>query len=231
MATLKLKGGTSVLQNIGIAGKVAIGLVFMVLIGAGYYIVFYGEVNDSIEQETGKVTTAETDLAGAKEAREAYNKDLAELKRREGLVNKQKTILPDDAETPAFLSTLQTVATISGVNLTSWTPQDEVFEEFYAKIPMQLTIKGKFHQVARFFYGIGQADRIINMENITIQIRASGAEKKPAGPQQQVQLSESATVDVQCLATAFRALTLEEGKRDRKGGKGKPGQPAGGGGK
>ena len=53
-------------------------------------------------------------------------------------------ILPDESETPAFLSALQSVATVAGVNLTSWTPQEELPFEYFAKVPMKLTIRGKF---------------------------------------------------------------------------------------
>jgi type IV pilus assembly protein PilO len=233
MAALKLKGGGSALANLSLVGKLAIAIVFLLLIGAGYFIIFYGDVESQLGTEKQRVTTLETELGQAKAAREAFNRDLSELKRREGLLNKQKTILPDDAETPAFLSTLQTVATISGIELTSWTPQDQVFEEFYAKVPMQLTLRGKFHQVARFFYGVGQADRIINMENISIKGAAGGGPKPPKAGERNVELGDAATVDVQCLATAFRALTADEAnKRGGKGkGKGKGPAPKAGGAK
>lgn len=229
MAALKLKASGASLQNLPLVGKVAIGLVFALLIGAGYFIIFYGEVETEIGNEEQRVTNLQNELTKAKEAREAFNRDLAELKRREALVNKQKTILPDEAESPAFLSTVQTVATISGVQLVSWTPQDEVVEEFYAKIPMQLALKGRFHQIARFFYGIGQADRIMNMENITLKLNAGASKNKgattaKAGEAPRIQLDAATIVDAQCLATAFRALgTQDSGKRkapgDKRGGK------------
>jgi type IV pilus assembly protein PilO len=231
MAALKLKPSGASLQNLPMIGKVAIGLVVAVLIGAGYFIIFYGEVETNIGNEEQRVAGLQAELEKAKEAREAFNRDLAELKRREALISKQKTILPDDAESPAFLSTLQTVATISGVQLVSWTPQDEVIEEFYAKVPMQLTLQGRFHQIAHFFYGIGQADRIINMENITLRLNEGASKGKgPTAPTKpgeaaRIQLDQGAVVDAQCLATAFRALgTQDAGKR--KGGKGKAGATA-----
>jgi len=226
MAALKLKSGGSALANLSVIGKLAIALVFVLLIGAGYFIIFYGDVESEIGTEKQNVAGLETELSQAKEAREAFNRDLAELKRREGLLNKQKTILPDEAETPAFLSTLQTVATISGVDLTSWTPQDESYEEFYARIPMQLTVHGKFHQVARFLYGVGQADRIINIENITMQAGQTAPKPGKPGDARNADLGDSALVDVQCLATAFRALTADEG--GRRGRKAKPGAQSGG---
>ncbi len=115
------------------------------------------------------------------------------------------------------------MATISGIRLTSWTPLDEEPKEFYAKVPMQLALEGKFHQVAKFFYGVGQVDRIINMENIVIEVlpvkAASGNEQLSPG-------EETIRVEVECLATAFRALRSEEGGgggRKRKGAGRKPG--------
>jgi type IV pilus assembly protein PilO len=114
------------------------------------------------------------------------------------------------------LATLQTVATISGVRLTSWSPQDELPQEFYAKVPMELKLVGKFHQIAKFFHGIGQVDRIINMENITISVVQSAGQGKTGSGE-----DEGIEVSVQCLATAFRALRVDDGRaRDpKKGGR------------
>lgn len=228
MAALKLKGSGSSLQNLPLVAKVAIGVVFALLVGAAYFVIFYGEIESDIASQQQRLTQLEKELVEVKEARKAFNRDLAEVKRREALVKKQKMILPDEAESPAFLQTVQNVASVSGVNLTSWTPLDESVEEFYAKVPMQLTLSGKFHQVARFFYGIGQADRIINMENIHLKARRVAA-KKTSKETKSIVLDDAQLVAAECLATAFRALKSDEagtrrgkGKKGRKGKKGKP---------
>ena len=69
---------------------------------------------------------------------------------------------------------------------------------------MKLTLSGRFHQVARFFFGVGQLDRIINMEDIQMKIAAA----KPTGTLRD-QIPEP-EVNVECLATAFRALRLDD---------------------
>jgi type IV pilus assembly protein PilO len=56
---------------------------------------------------------------------------------------------------------------------------------------MKLTLRGRYHQVAKFFHGVGQLDRVINMENIAL------TEPKKEG--------EDIVVKVEALATAFRA--------------------------
>ncbi len=220
---LKLKSPGSGLENISLPGKLAVGLVFTVMVAAAYFVVFYGEVESTISAQHQLLQQKKTELGKAEEAKKVYNKDLAEKARREQLALKQKKILPDGSESPAFLSTVQTVATISGIKLTSWTPLDEEPQEFYAKVPMQLALEGKFHQVAKFFHGVGQVDRIINMENIVIEVISHKAQSdnKQLSPGE-----ETVQVEVECLATAFRALNDAEGggrKRKKAGRKGKPG--------
>ncbi|EYF05762.1 type 4a pilus biogenesis protein PilO [Chondromyces apiculatus] len=201
------------LDRLSPVAKVAIGAVFMALIGALYFIGFYTDVSSQIEGAQNRTLSLQSELSKAQASKEAYQKDLDEKTRREQLSREQKKILPDESETPAFLSAIQGVATVSGVNLTSWSPTEEIPQEFFAKVPMKLSLSGKFHQVAKFFYGVGQLDRIINVENIQIKKKASRQSEPRA---------EDVEVDVECLATAFRAVKAGEGagtnpKRQQRG--------------
>jgi type IV pilus assembly protein PilO len=208
-SSFSLKGGGGGLESLAIGGKFLVAGVFGALVFGGYYMVLFTEVENQINLERGQVDTKSNELDSAKDAQRQYNRDLAEKARREQLAVKQRKILPDSAETPAFLSTLQTVATVSGVRLTSWAPLDGKVEEFYAKVPMQLKLRERFHQVVKFFHGVGQVDRIINMQNITVKIGDDAGGKVPT--------SGAPEVSVECLATAFRALKGGEGKRKGKG--------------
>jgi type IV pilus assembly protein PilO len=192
--------GGSTLDRLPPIAKVGVGFLFVALIGLLYFVVFYGDVDNDLTQAKKDETRLVAQLADAEKSKEEYQKDADEKARREQQAREQKKILPDEAETPTFLSTLQDVATISGINLTAWSPTEEVPQEFYAKVPMKLQLSGKFHQVAKFFYGVGQQDRIINVEDIHI--------KKPnkAGTDE---------VEVECLATAFRAVRSGEGGKRR----------------
>ena len=189
--------GGSTLDRLPPAAKVGVGFLFVVLIGLLYFVVFYSDVDNDLTQAQRQEGQLKTQLAEAEKSREEYQKDADEKTRSEQQARERKKILPDDPETPTFLSALQDVATVSGVNLTSWSPTEEVPMEFYAKVPMRLTLSGKFHQVAKFFHGVGQLDRIINVEDIHI--------KKAKGDD----------VDVECLATAFRATRAGEGQKRR----------------
>jgi len=172
--------------------KGGVGVLLTVLVAVAYFVLFYDEISDSIARQKRDEQTFRSDLARVKQAEFEYHKDLAELTDRQQRQRDLNKILPETTEYPAFLSALQGVANISGVALQAWTPQEEVLQKFFARVPMRLTLQGKFHQVAKFFYGVGQLDRIINVENISL-----------SQPKTQ---NDELLLKVDCLATAFHTL-------------------------
>ena len=194
--------GGSTLDRLPPVAKVGVGFLFAVLIALLYFVVFYSDVDNDLSQAKGTEGRLNNLLSEAEKSREEYQKDADEKTRREQQAREQKKILPDDPETPSFLSTIQDVATVSGINLISWTPTEQVPMDFYAKVPMKLTLNGKFHQVVKFFHGVGQQDRIINVEDIQIK-KAKAADE----------------VDVECLVTAFRAIRAGETSKRRGAGR------------
>lgn len=193
--------GGSVLGRLSLPAKFVFGLVLTLVVGALYFVVFFADIDGQISAAQGQRGALQAELAKAEEAKDAFQKDVEEKTRKQALEREQKKVLPDDAETPAFLSAVQQVATVSGVNLVSYKPEDEVAEDYYVRVPMSLAMRGRFHQIARFFYGVGQLDRVINVEDIEMRIVVD----PNASP-------EEVILEVRCLATAFRA------KRDGEGG-------------
>jgi type IV pilus assembly protein PilO len=183
--------GDSVLAKLPPLAKAGIGLLFVLLIGVAYFVVFYGDLASSITAEKSKETRLRDELATARQNEFSYQKDLAELSDRQQRQRELVKILPTDTEYPAFLSSVQNVANVAGIALTAWSPMPEVPDQFYSRVPMKLTLTGRYHQVAKFFNGVGQLDRVINMENISL------IDPKPDG--------EDIVVKVEALATAFRA--------------------------
>jgi type IV pilus assembly protein PilO len=181
----------SALARLPFPAKLGIIVAALALVFIAYWVVFYGDVAQSIVSSQKMETTLKGQLAEAKKAQVAYQKDLAELHEREERTAEVEKVLPSQAQYPSFLSSVQSVANLSGVSLTAWEPESEVSEEYYARVPMKLQLKGKFHQVAKFFYSVAQLDRIINMENIAI------TEPEVEG--------DDVVVECQALATAFRS--------------------------
>jgi type IV pilus assembly protein PilO len=183
--------GESVLAKLPPLAKVGVGALFVVLIGVAYFVVFYGDLASSITAEKSQEEKLRTDLSAARQNEFSYQKDLAELSDRQQRQREQVKILPTETEYPAFLSAVQNVANVAGIALTAWSPLAEVPDQFYSRVPMKVQLTGRYHQVAKFFHGVSQLDRVINMENISL------TDPKADG--------EDTVVKVEALATAFRA--------------------------
>jgi type IV pilus assembly protein PilO len=188
--------GNAALGRIPLAAKIGVGVGVPVLIAVAYFVVFYGDLSSSIQSARRQEDQLKSDLAALRQSEFAYQKDLAELKDKEQKQRELNKVLPETSDLPAFLSAIQTVANVSGVTLQSWTPMEEVRQQFYARVPMKLQLRGRFHQVAKFFWGVGQLDRIINVENITLGL-ANGGQK------------DDTTLRVGCLTTAFHTLSTK----------------------
>jgi type IV pilus assembly protein PilO len=196
----------SALSRLPLLAKFGVGVGLLVIVGVAYLVVFYGDISNNIQTAHNQERDLRRDLGDARKAEFAYQKDLADLTERQQRQRELNKILPSTTEYPAFLSSIQTVANVSGVTLFAWTPQEEVPDQFYARVPMKLELRGRFHQIAKFFYGVGQLDRIINMENI----RMSSPVVK----------GDDVMITIETLATAFRAKSqgAAEGKRDKRAG-------------
>lgn len=186
------KAKSSAINRVPMLAKVGIAIGLLGLTAVAYWTVFYADISGRIKSAETAEKSLQKSLGDARKVEVKYQADLKELTDREQRQRELEKVLPTKTEHPAFLSSLQTVANMTGVTLSAWAPQGEVREKYYARIPMKLTLEGRFHQIAKFFYGVGQVDRIINVENITID-----------NPQVR---DEDVHVKVDALATAFRAV-------------------------
>jgi len=194
------------LKSLPTLAKFGVGVGLCLLTAGAYFFVFYAEVSASIKGAETRESTLRNDLAAARKEQFDYQEDLKELKRLEQRQKDLSYILPATAETPQFLSAMQLAANEAGVTLSAWTPMPEVAEKFYRRVPMKLELRGRYHQLAQFFHSVGQIDRVINMENITI--------KDPKF------LGADVLAKAEVTATAFRASLPEAPKAERVGRRG-----------
>ena len=107
--------------------------------------------------------------------------------------------LPDQKEIPDLLSAVSSAGRESGLEILLFRQKAERFQDFYAEVPVEVLVRGNYHQVATFFDRVGKLDRIVNVADISM--------KTPK--------SETGTmiVDTACSAVTFRFL--DEAERER----------------
>jgi type IV pilus assembly protein PilO len=161
-------GSSSTLAKLSMPVRIALGAGLFILFGAAYWLVFYTEVSAKIDAANRQGDNLLSELAKQKEAQASYFADRDELALRQQRQRELNKALPAETEAAAFLSSIQQVSNVSGVDLKGWQPVEEKNEAFYAKVPMKLELTGRFHQVAKFAYEMGKLERIINIENIEL---------------------------------------------------------------
>src|SRR5688500_10546840 len=173
-----------------VAAKLGILVMILLLISAVYYFALHMTLTDDIASAQQRYTTLERDLIAAQQRQQEYLECTQLLAQREAIDRQNKRILPENAEIAAFLQDLNRLSELSGLQMTLVEPRPEEAQEYYVRIPVNLKLAGRYHQLAKFFYNVSRLERAINMENVRLtEPRVTGDE---------VQL----TVDV--LATTFR---------------------------
>lgn len=93
----------------------------------------------------------------------------AELKRLESQLESLKKILPESEEVADLYSRIQQEGTELGLNITLFRPGNHVPKDYYDEWPINMTLVGNYHILAKFFERIGKLYRIINVTDTTIR--------------------------------------------------------------
>ncbi len=197
------------LNRLPLAGKIGVGFILCALLAVCYYVLLHTDVAARIDREKHQTGELEAELSRMRQSQASYFADRDELSMRQQKQRELNKILPKEAEAATFLSALQAVSNISGIDLKGWQPMEEVPQTFFAKVPMRVTLTGRFHQIAKFVYEVSKQDRIINMENLEL------AEPKIEG--------EDVVMKASCLATTFHLLATPKPPAAAPGTAGAPG--------
>ena len=187
------------LAKLPMAAKIGIGAGVVAVLFFGYWFVFYSDVASKIEGAQRQKKALRDQLAQQEQAEATYFADRGELALREQRARELNKVLPPDSQEDAFLSSVQQASNAAGIDLKAYSPNEEVAQAYYAKVPMRLEMSGRFQQITKFTYELGKVDRIINVEDIEL------SDPKIIG--------DEIILRGRCLATAFHALKPKEAPR------------------
>src|SRR5512139_878061 len=92
-----------------------------------------------------------------------------EVARLDGDLKRAIAELPDTKEIPDLLSTISSLAREAGLEIIQFKQRPEQYEEFYAAVPVDILVRGTYHQVASFFDQVGRMARIVNVTDVSIK--------------------------------------------------------------
>lgn len=171
-----------------------VGLLAVVF-GGYWYFVYAGR-----RAETIAVTAKIKDLRTQRESKQKLVANIGELQQTVRDLGAQlkeaEAQLPDSKEIPDLLSNISSAGRDSGLEVISFRQRQEQLKDFYAEVPVDVTVRGNYHEVATFFDRVGKLDRIVNVADIVMQ-----------SPKRQ---GDEMIVDTLCSATTFRFLDEQE---------------------
>jgi len=156
-------------QNLEPSRKLVVAIAVPVLLLLGYYFFLLGPRMTRTEQLRARISEMleERDRKTLETARmQDREQEVAELDRQLKLAI---TRLPDQQEIPDLLSSISNLGRDSGLDILIFRQKPEGYQEFYAEVPVDMQVRGTYHQVASFFDEVGRLDRIVNVSNITLR--------------------------------------------------------------
>jgi type IV pilus assembly protein PilO len=115
----------------------------------------------------------------------SFKKELAEMNNQ---YKRLENMLPEKSEMPLILKALSDMGQEEGLEFLLFKPAKEILKDFVVEIPIDLNLKGSYHQVEIFFDRLRRFHRIINIR----QIELGSLDEK------------TGRINVRCQLTTFR---------------------------
>jgi len=167
----------------------------LALVGLFWKLSLSSKLTERVEL-TETVIRIESDIATERRLASRLDKAREKLRDLEGRLKGALEQLPDKSEIDDLLEKISGTARESGLELNLFQRREENYKEFYAEVPVNVSVTGAYHQVATFFDEVGRMPRIVNINQIAVY------DPKPGETQ--------VTLRVDCLLTAFRFLSEQE---------------------
>jgi len=179
--------------------KLSILLVTIILIAALYYSFLYSPRSDEVAKLADSVEIAQNEKRIKTEKSANLLRLRKDLQQLDADLRKAVAQLPDKGEIAELLSGISAKAQQVGLDVVLFRPRPEAFQEFYAEVPVDITVKGSFHNTVSFFDEVGRLNRLVNIDNIGF--------KNPTINGERILLETTS------VATAFRFLDEAERKK------------------
>ncbi len=191
--------------------KVLIIFVLVALVFVGYFFLGYRVKQREIDMADRQLADLQTQLNEVKSVAQVLAPLEREIDTLDQQLKQSLAQLPEDKQIDILLRNFDDLASTSGLEITKLVPGAEVPRDFYAEIPIDLEIRGGYHNIAIFLDKIGKLKRIINISNLKMT--------------QPTEVNGEMEVVASCVATTFRFRKAGEAAPPPAAGGAKPPAP------
>lgn len=146
----------------------AVVLVFVLVTVLGVYMMVYKKdvsVLEAAQTEEVNLKATFEDRQRLAASFDAYRDQLAEIERSFGTMLRQ---LPGRTEVDNLLVDISQTGLGAGLEEELFKPLGERRADFYAELPIEIRLKGSYHELGQFVSGIASLPRIVTLHDIEI---------------------------------------------------------------
>jgi len=129
---------------------------------------FVSPKNKEIKGLQKNKLTLEQEISKAEAVARQLDKHKAEMVQTGKLFEQASELLPQKKEIPSLLTNISSQGTSSGLDFLSFKPAAERMQDFYAEIPVDISVNGSYHNVAVFLDKVSRLDRIVTAQNLSM---------------------------------------------------------------
>jgi type IV pilus assembly protein PilO len=185
--------------------KMAGVAIIVIALGAGFFFGLEKPKLDELKGLQGKLDKLIVDINETRKFANNLPKFKAEFEELKKNLDSALTELPNSKEIPSLLTSITSAGKGAGLDFLTFRPKGETPKEFYAEVPVDISVSGPFLGIANFFIAVGNLPRIVNISNVAFaDIRNDRGRN---------------IVRVNCQATTFRFLDkteIKDPKDDKK---------------
>ncbi|MFK8021918.1 MAG: type 4a pilus biogenesis protein PilO [Pseudomonadales bacterium] len=159
-------------ENIGSwphAVKVVLWVLVFLLMGFIGYKLYISDLNESLQSEQSQEIKLRQDYADKADKAanlDAYREQMDEMEETFGALVRQ---LPSETDVPGLLEDIDAKAVTTGLEVLSIDLQLEQAAEFYVELPIEIIVKGTYHDLGAFVSGVAGLPRIVTLHDFDIE--------------------------------------------------------------
>lgn len=152
---------------------IVIILLSIAILALGTYF-YLGDKQDALAQAKAQEDTLKQSYIDKRKQAinlDLYKKQLTDMQKTYAALLKE---LPNKSEMDALLTDINQAAISRGLNVELFKPGKEITSDFYAEVPIELKLDGKYDDIGKFTEDLGLLTRIVILSNINLTTRVDG---------------------------------------------------------
>jgi type IV pilus assembly protein PilO len=150
--------------------KIAAAALAVVMIAVGTWFLSVSEAIDTIAGLDEQIGTQETKLVELEQKAQHRTQFLREVERLKQHLHKAEEQLPKQAEIPKVLRDIDYEAKQAGLRVDRFQPEAEAQQGDFAAVPLKMTVRGNYHEIAVFLDRLSKMPRIVNVTDLNMTV-------------------------------------------------------------